>query len=828
MEKVKALFLVIFVLLALNLLYSQDNATHSWWCGDAAIGGYNNRWLQFITTDPIDLPVGPSGNLVLTFHSNYRVQGHAGTLVEGYDSWDGMNVRIVTGDDSLFEILEPIGGYPFNSMYGFGLHHEGTEIPGWGGSSDGWETVFFNLNGYIGETVRVRFAFGSTSSICTYDSSELFGWIIDDIFIRDDEDIYFFDGAGDFSQMTASNGRRAWGDYWEVSDLRGHSPGHSWRCTAGYPNLQDGLYSPIIDVPSTSDTLVFLEYWIYCDFADVDGDENGFLDDYMMVFVSPDNGATYYWLNGVCKSGMYDSDTFVVVNNDYRGNVVRGGSLYGMAEIPDTMRESGELRVFFIVYTDEIDEVDPGEGIFIDDFLLTKAPAINRDIVLYQICANPTNYDEDIRFIILLTNNGLESVTSIPLHYQIILHGEEGDSIVHTSIVSPFPSLTPGDSAKVTTSWSTIVPGDYTFLAYSGVTGDEVPENDTLRYRFHVYNRDTLELGFDDGEYNPFDDEGHVAYLIGPDLDGFDYGAVHFTAPFGNPLVTHVRWWSHQDYPVKIEILSSIDETPGDLLATDSCLTVTADSWITADIEDVELSEADFFVSISALRESTAFGLYADTSAPIDERSWLLSDPSLYNLDEVDFLLRAVVTRSSSMYAINPRPTDSQKRLMNISRGYDGLTGLVTAPLCRPLLEMDTIYFSDVEGSVTSWHTLDYTYSSSIPVYWHQDTFMHWTNIQDENKIPYCYFIRQNYPNPFNASTTIEYSLAENSQVRLEIFNLIGGRSSILVETYQSSGSYRVKWEGKNSDGQIVPAGIYFYKLTAGDFSETRQMIMLK
>ncbi|MGB9562113.1 MAG: hypothetical protein ACPL6C_04785, partial [bacterium] len=71
----------------------------SWWCGDSieyggvTYVGYDNEWLQFLTTPPISLPESPNGNLILAFKSRYKVEPATGGYPERYDAWDGLNVR---------------------------------------------------------------------------------------------------------------------------------------------------------------------------------------------------------------------------------------------------------------------------------------------------------------------------------------------------------------------------------------------------------------------------------------------------------------------------------------------------------------------------------------------------------------------------------------------------------------------------------------------------------------------------------------------------------------------------------------------------------------
>lgn len=88
--------------------------------------------------------------------------------------------------------------------------------------------------------------------------------------------------------------------------------------------------------------------------------------------------------------------------------------------------------------------------------------------------------------------------------------------------------------------------------------------------------------------------------------------------------------------------------------------------------------------------------------------------------------------------------------------------------------------------------------------------------------IPTEYSLSQNYPNPFNASTIIEYELPKPCWVRLEVFNLRGQRVDVLTDGWERPGSKAVRWD------RHAASGIYFYRLTAGDFIDTKRMLLVK
>jgi len=94
--------------------------------------------------------------------------------------------------------------------------------------------------------------------------------------------------------------------------------------------------------------------------------------------------------------------------------------------------------------------------------------------------------------------------------------------------------------------------------------------------------------------------------------------------------------------------------------------------------------------------------------------------------------------------------------------------------------------------------------------------------------LPKAFALAQNSPNPFNPATTISYSVSAPSTVHLTVYDLRGRLVTTLVDRMQQEGTYSVQWDGKDSRGQTLSSGVYFYRMEAGTFSSTRKMILLK
>ena len=94
--------------------------------------------------------------------------------------------------------------------------------------------------------------------------------------------------------------------------------------------------------------------------------------------------------------------------------------------------------------------------------------------------------------------------------------------------------------------------------------------------------------------------------------------------------------------------------------------------------------------------------------------------------------------------------------------------------------------------------------------------------------IPLSFRLLQNYPNPFNPITTVRYELPEDSFVDVTVYDMLGNVVNNLVNANQSSGYRSVQWNATNNQGEPVSAGVYLYKIQAGNFVDTKKMILLK
>ncbi|NWG28357.1 MAG: T9SS type A sorting domain-containing protein [Ignavibacteriaceae bacterium] len=101
-----------------------------------------------------------------------------------------------------------------------------------------------------------------------------------------------------------------------------------------------------------------------------------------------------------------------------------------------------------------------------------------------------------------------------------------------------------------------------------------------------------------------------------------------------------------------------------------------------------------------------------------------------------------------------------------------------------------------------------------------------WVNKSTEsggNNISYVYTLSQNYPNPFNPTTTISYAIKTAGEVTLKVYDMLGIEIASLVNEIKEAGNYSVEF-----NAATLPSGIYVYRLTSGNFVDTKKLILLK
>lgn len=114
---------------------------------------------------------------------------------------------------------------------------------------------------------------------------------------------------------------------------------------------------------------------------------------------------------------------------------------------------------------------------------------------------------------------------------------------------------------------------------------------------------------------------------------------------------------------------------------------------------------------------------------------------------------------------------------------------------------------------------------------WREDPVIEETRVSlsaASGSMPNSFALKQNYPNPSNPSTEISFDLPKASVVELRIYNVIGQEVRTLANSAMEAGQHKIVWDGRDEGGSSVASGVYFYRLTAGSYTDTKKMMLLK
>lgn len=154
-----------------------------------------------------------------------------------------------------------------------------------------------------------------------------------------------------------------------------------------------------------------------------------------------------------------------------------------------------------------------------------------------------------------------------------------------------------------------------------------------------------------------------------------------------------------------------------------------------------------------------------------------------------------------------------------VQKGPDSWTDLV---------ELNFESSNTVPNNAIHWRINDkfwHVYDSDNSTTWDKGNFDLVTSLENKNQSgnEFSYHLSQNYPNPFNPTTTIQYYVPERSTIKLVVYNTIGQEVAVLADGEKEPGSYSFDFNASE-----LPSGIYFYRLQAGSFIQTKKMVLLK
>ena len=212
----------------------------------------------------------------------------------------------------------------------------------------------------------------------------------------------------------------------------------------------------------------------------------------------------------------------------------------------------------------------------------------------------------------------------------------------------------------------------------------------------------------------------------------------------------------------------------------------------------------------------------------------------LYSLDSLQSLnlsnnflsgeVSVEIGNLSQLQGITTYAHNSMTQYDALNLSNNSFAGLFPESICDLPLNWDDSYMDEYQGFSISNNQFCSPFPYCLEGFiGSQDTSncVQMKNLNFET-VPIKYALSQNYPNPFNPITSLQYDLPNNGLVNITIYDMMGRTVKTLVNSSQTAGYHSLRWDTTNNQGEPVSAGVYLYKIQAGDFSQTKKMILLK
>ncbi len=513
---------------------------NSWWCGDSSAGasgimGYDNFWLQYMDSPVLNLTGAVSPTL--TFKVYWSMESYSSVPPPPpYNGWDGCNVWISTNGGSTFAPLTPVSPtYSCTSLSSFGtVWRMGPNIPGWAGDSGGWLDAQFNLSAYATNNVIIRFALASDRAVSSATGHpELLGFFVDNVTLSAGDSTYLYNDADSTpipAPFTFEQGD-PFGDWWVMTDLTSYSPTHCMVVDDDHFFINNALISPPIILPDNY-TLWF-EYAVLCDLPDSTHGTSTALRDYYFVDLTADGGLT--WENqfyDYARSYSYPNWGVCEPDTPYTGNIAMDLSQWGGQTV--------QLR--FRCVTDGDHTTGNGSGLHIDDMWIIGNNLLANDCGAASLhIPFPTSAGFQIGCSVDLHNYGLNAQSSVMAFFK---------AGAFTVPLAPWVAIPPESSVPFNFNWTPTAAGDYICLAYTQLSGDMNPANDTTFAGTVTVNEENLyELGYDNREgmyYYEFDPGSGPLVKFSPPFSTTSWFTLHqVSAQFNGDLTAPVEFTAH-------------------------------------------------------------------------------------------------------------------------------------------------------------------------------------------------------------------------------------------------------------------------------------------
>lgn len=867
-----------------------------WWMGDTDlaaggnIGGYYNHQYLVLDTPAQTLT---ASNATLTFKMRLGLEepGTSTTNPE-YNGWDSANIRISTNGGTTWTVLT--GGspaYDFTSSYAFGSEHgEGVNVPAWGNVVTTWTPVTFNLSAYVGQSVKIRFAFASDPAYSTVQQPNMFGFMVDDIAFGG----YTNNGVDD-GQMTFASMVPLGGDFWHIAtEATAPSPTHVMKNQNPQGSYNDNmlnyLVSPSITLPSSGN--IWADFQIMGQFSDA----GTFPDvDYWGWEISPDNGTLWNAMSNPYATPEGSNYVYSDAPTVW-ASMIESYSLDG--NISDFAGQTVKFRWYFQSNA----SITQGPGIMIDDF------KIYNDVIV----AAPENLAATVDGNTVTLNwdepgSGGGGGEEGWIHYD----GEFSDNSVGTGEAADF---------DVAAKWSAMgdVNSIYPYVGMNITKIKFVPAEANCVYSMRVWSGSANTLVVDQpvtsptiGSWNeivlttPYTIPAGAQIMVGyrnntqtgypagtdagPAIDGFG-NMIRLGGSWSTLLASDLDYnWNIRVYvadadgreyvlgelPQNDQIMSGtlsantvrgtrasgyrvyrdaimIDEvSPATLTYTDNNVEGGMHSYYVTAMYDANESPASNTEIVFVMPDMSGETYYDDGTA--EQGLNVGSSRTMAVLH--DWFNTPVTLKYAKVYVHEARPSSIIVRAHAV--GADGMPGDNLGQVQYPassvvvgwnyipfpadfviedgrffLVIMETPNASSI-GVDTGSVGQSYVNLSAGWVPYETGEIMIraivYTGSDNEDGVAVApRLAASNYPNPFNPTTTIAYSVPETGMTSVKVFNLKGQMINTLVNKEVAAGSQSITWNGKDASGNAVASGLYFVRVENSGKAVTRKMLLSK
>ena len=294
-------------------------------------------------------------------------------------------------------------------------------------------------------------------------------------------------------------------------------------------------------------------------------------------------------------------------------------------------------------------------------------------------------------------------------------------------------------------------------------------------------------------------------YLAGPNGNKISYIFYHMIYPYADD---QLYWQSQEGSDARDNYYNPVASTPQGWF--DGTHQGSSSGW-TNTLNNLVATTSPLKIILSGIKNLTQFNINAELTRTGD-------------IPDNDLVIHFVVVEDV-YYAGNNGITDHKQVMRKMLPTPDGQSFSINLNETKNIPQTITL---DPMWDADSLNVVVFVQSVASKTVYQSATIsydeLNVTDVQNESSVPSEFKLEQNYPNPFNPVTSIQYIVGSQSFVTLKVYNLLGIEVATLVNEEKPAGSYEVEFSAKGGSA----SGIYFYKLNAGEYSETKKMLMIK